>query len=652
MGVSSRLLLSPSTAIAFTAVTIAIMLLAANIIIANAQQQPPQPQQQLQSSSDGGGLTATINSGSFTTGETITISGSVAQRGSSSNVVIEITDPQGQLVKRGFPSLSATDNTFTYTFVAGEQEQFDTNAPMIASGNYLVKVRYYPPSDGIVIEEVELSFRYNSSIINTPVGTAEPEARTTPSTTTSSQQAPIQNATTITPSSAATTVRSTTDSFRVQVPQGWAIHDVKNTGFTLAAEVLKGFGLLAQLCPDEAQQQQTALVNAGANRSNSSGSNSNRCHGAQEEVIHIIRYPNLGARLGIPSNEDTFTFINGRDTIHNAILSYHMQKLGEVGYQDLRIMASTDTTINVDNGTTRLSNNRIATTIPAKFVEITYSTNFEPNETKRGYFILTATATTPRNLGVMTGYSIFYEGNFTTAEETRTSSGNLAPTSGSLPPPVRQVFDSFEIVAASTEPLRVEIISEDTEGVAPATFEFEAEISGGMEPYTVSWDFGDGSRSDEEENDEDLEHTFDIAGTYNVRVSVTDSTGRTASDSIQVTVEPPPPLTSVEIISEDTEGVAPATFEFEANVTGGAEPFTYSWDFGDGSIEIDVDDGTIEHTFDIAGTYNVDLTVTDSTGRSVSDSILVSVEPSEPSGPSEPSSTSTFSTPSITEEPE
>src|SRR5918992_4002376 len=101
MRVSLRLLFSPSMAIAFTAVTIAIMLLAANIIIvANAQQQPPQQQQQqqqpqpqqLQSSSDssGGGLTATINSDSFTTGETIIISGSVAQRGSSSNVIIEI----------------------------------------------------------------------------------------------------------------------------------------------------------------------------------------------------------------------------------------------------------------------------------------------------------------------------------------------------------------------------------------------------------------------------------------------------------------------------------------------------------------------------------------------------------------------------------
>src|SRR5919202_1632349 len=54
--------------------------------------------------------------------------------------------------------------------------------------------------------------------------------------------------------------QSTRDSYRVQVPSGWVIHDVKNTGVTLLAEVLQGYGILAQLCPQE-QQQQEALTN-------------------------------------------------------------------------------------------------------------------------------------------------------------------------------------------------------------------------------------------------------------------------------------------------------------------------------------------------------------------------------------------------------
>jgi PKD repeat protein len=446
-------------------------------------------------------------------------------------------------------------------------------------------------------------------------------------TITNAQQLPTsQSAVTQNP----TLFQSTKDSFRVLVPEGWIIQNVDNTGFTLLSEVLQGYGILAQLCPQE-EQQQAALTNVG-----SGGTYRSSCQQAREELIHIIRYPNLGARLGIAS-DDIFTIIN-RDTIPNAILAYHMQKLQEVGYRDIQIVNNTDTTINVIS--TGLNDNRIAATItvPAKLVEITYSTNFASNEIRTGHFILTATAATPRNLGMITGYSIFYEGN--SAAETTTPSGSLAPIP--LPAPVRQVFDSFELVAAApTEPLAVEITSSDTEGIAPATLEFEADVTGGIEPYTISWDFGDGSV--ESDDDETVDHTFDQAGTYNVAVIVTDSSGRTAYDSILITVEPPPPLTAVDIISSDTEGIAPATFEFEANVTGGAEPYTYSWDFGDGSVESD-DDETVDHTFDQAGTYNVDLTVTDSSGRTASDSILITVEAPPPPPPPPP--------PLTTEEPQ
>jgi PKD repeat protein len=400
------------------------------------------------------------------------------------------------------------------------------------------------------------------------------------------------------------------DSFRVQVPKGWVIHDMNNTGFTLLAEVLQGYGILAQLCPQ--QQQQAALANV-----DSGGTYSSSCQQAQEEVIHVIRYPNLGAGLGLAS-DDIFTIIN-HDTIPNAILAYHMQKLEEVGYRDIQIVNSTDTTINVIS--TGLNNNAIATTttttIPAKLVEMTYNTNFAPNEVRRGYFILTATAATPRNLGMITGYCIFYEGN--SAAET-TPSSSLAPTL--LPAPVRQVFDSFELVAAPTEPLTVQITSNDTQGIAPATFKFEADVRGGMEPYTISWDFGDGSR--ENSHGKTIRHTFAEAGTYNVDLTVTDSTGRTVSDSILITVKAPPPLTAVNIISNDTQGIAPATFVFHARVTGGAEPYTYSWDFGDGSRESN--EQTVLHTFAEAGTYNVGIIVVDSTSQTVSDSILINVE--------------------------
>src|SRR5215216_1712479 len=353
----------------------------------------------------------------------------------------------------------------------------------------------------------------------------------------------------------ATTSRSTRDSFRVQVPQGWIIHDVKNSGSALVAEALDGVGILAQLCPKE-EQQQVAFGNSGGNTSNSSISiNSDRCQGAQ--VIHVIRYPNLGARLGLTS-DDIFAIIN-RDTIPNAILTYQIQKLQEAGYRNIQIVNSTDTAINVDISTglnNNNNNNAIAagtattttttTRVPAKLVAMTYSTNLAPNETRIGYFILTATAATPRNLGMITGYSIFYEGN--SVAQTVSSGSGVAPPPTPFPAAARQIFGSFELIAAPAEPLTVEITSSDTEGVAPATFDFEANVTGGTEPYTIRWDFGDGD-SDEEESDDDdndIDHTFDVAGNYTVSATVTDSTGRTVSDSILITVEPAPPLTAVE----------------------------------------------------------------------------------------------------------
>jgi PKD repeat protein len=94
-----------------------------------------------------------------------------------------------------------------------------------------------------------------------------------------------------------------------------------------------------------------------------------------------------------------------------------------------------------------------------------------------------------------------------------------------------------------------------------------------------------------------------------------------------VAAEAPTVRLTVEITSSDDEEgeVAPATFEFEADVTGGTEPYTYSWDF-DGESSEEIDDDETEHTFEEAGTYNVGLTVTDSSGQSASDSMGITID--------------------------
>jgi PKD repeat protein len=88
----------------------------------------------------------------------------------------------------------------------------------------------------------------------------------------------------------------------------------------------------------------------------------------------------------------------------------------------------------------------------------------------------------------------------------------------------------------STELLTAEIISNGTQGVAPATFEFQSNLTGGTEPYTYSWNFDDDS---EESNDQTVLHTFEEAGTYNVTLAVTDTDNQNASESIEINVEEP-----------------------------------------------------------------------------------------------------------------
>jgi hypothetical protein len=249
------------------------------------------------------------------------------------------------------------------------------------------------------------------------------------------QPGEIENGRTTTPPGATavstTTFQSIDDSFRVEVPTGWIIQDIDNTGPALLEESRQSYGMLAQLCPEE-QQGATVLPNAtggSGGSTNTIGSiNASSCIGARD-VIHIVRYPDLEIRMQ-PANN---------------ITTYYLQKLQEVGYRGIQALSSTDTTVNIINPQT----NQTVATVPAKFVEIIYSTIVTPDEVSKGYFILTATNLTAPTIGTTKGYSVFYEVGSATAE---------AEITRTLPAAVEEVFGSFELIAAAPE----EVIAEQT----------------------------------------------------------------------------------------------------------------------------------------------------------------------------------------------
>ncbi len=232
---------------------------------------------------------------------------------------------------------------------------------------------------------------------------------------------------------------STSDNFRLEIPEGWVVRDVNNTGSVLAAEVTQGYGILAQLCPaegqEEGQQQQGVSTNVNASSSSSSCTQQ-----PQGEIIHIVRFPNLGAKLGIAVTDI-------RTTIPDSIFEYEIQKLQEVGYRNINVVNSTYMPI-VVNYTTTEGEPAEKAIVPGRFVEMTYSTASAPNEIRRGYLFLTATNVTPPNLATITGYGIFYEGapGAPTARAQQTTP--VSPGIVVVPAPVAQAFGSFELIAS------------------------------------------------------------------------------------------------------------------------------------------------------------------------------------------------------------
>jgi hypothetical protein len=449
MKISPPLLIPSAVTSALTAV-IAVTIFASSFVVINAQlpnQQQIEPNE---------GLTATLNGNSFRTGDTITVSGSVEEGEPSSFVGIEVIDPQSAVVERGV-SVLTEDNTFNYSFVAGQQKEVDIDEPMVTSGIYRMVVTYFPPGDPLGMKQAEIIFEYTSTN-----DTGDDEG--TGGVTTSIQPAAIETT---------TPFQSIDDGFRLHVPHGWIIRDVDNAGSTLSEDATRGYVLLAQLCPDEEEQQQ------GPTSPNVGGDGEMfNCQLSENHVIHVVRYPDLASALQLGNNAAAFT---NNNITSDTILLHHLQKLEEVGYRDIEIVNSADMTVNL---TIPQANQTIAA-MPAKFVEMTYTTaSSTPDEIRTGYLISTATNSTSPDVGVPTGYIVFYEGRSLSVAELTIGFGSLSP----LPPAVKQVFDSFELLTAP----------EVEEAIAQQSAEASA-----IEPVEGAEDQGNDEDDGDDEEDED-----------------------------------------------------------------------------------------------------------------------------------------------------
>ena len=208
------------------------------------------------------------------------------------------------------------------------------------------------------------------------------------------------------------TSQSMSDKFNITVPDGWVIQHVYSTDtITLLEEMMQGSRLLARIC---LQDQAIANIEGTYDCEDS------------DESIYIQQYPNL-------ADQPEFAAIANSNIRNENLLEYLIMKLQKLGYNEISILSNTNMTINVINSDT---NKTIVAVVPTNLVQMRYNS---PNSTDtRGYFMLAATNATS-NLGIISGYSLSYE-------------GNAATSPSSFPrEPILSIFKSFEFVKEARE---------------------------------------------------------------------------------------------------------------------------------------------------------------------------------------------------------
>ncbi len=156
-----------------------------------------------------------------------------------------------------------------------------------------------------------------------------------------------------------------------------------------------------------------------------------------------------------------------------------------------------------------------------------------------------------------------------------------------------------DMITVTAPPPPVSAFGADpTSGCAPLTVSFSDSSTGDITEW--SWDFGDGSPADPNQNPT---HTYTQPGVYTVSLTVTGPGGSdTATLTDLITVDGPP---TAAFAATPVSGQVPLTVAFTDSSTGATG---WQWDFGDGSPVDTTQNPT--HTYDTAGTYTVTLVVT------------------------------------------
>lgn len=154
----------------------------------------------------------------------------------------------------------------------------------------------------------------------------------------------------------------------------------------------------------------------------------------------------------------------------------------------------------------------------------------------------------------------------------------------------------------------VSFVASDTSICPGSSVTFTSTTVGGVPgAVTTEWAFGDGLSG----AGSPVSHTYTAPGVYNVTLTATNAAGCVASYTRSLYIHVLTPPTPAFSASATHFCHPPATVSFTSSVAG-TGPFSYIWNFGDGSAPGTGPSPT--HTYGGTGTYTVHLTVIDANG--------------------------------------
>jgi chitodextrinase len=136
--------------------------------------------------------------------------------------------------------------------------------------------------------------------------------------------------------------------------------------------------------------------------------------------------------------------------------------------------------------------------------------------------------------------------------------------------------------------------------------QFQGTAMGGTAPYTWLWDFGDKNTSTEQ----NPKHIYTEEGDYTVSLKVTDYKNTTSTDQTEAKIKAKKTEFTA-YAGDNYQGLVGEPINFEGNASGGIEPYTWLWDFGEENMSTEQEP---YHTYINEGVYEVTLTVNDSMG--------------------------------------